>query len=63
MTEKTRCLFVADDDPAICRLIVEIFQPTEYHVLVAKDGVEALTQISACWTSIDVLLVDLVCRD
>lgn len=60
MIEKTKAILVVDDDPAICQLVADIFKTSEFHVLEARDGVEALKRIDASCASIDVLLVDVV---
>ncbi len=60
MTEKTKSLLVVDDDPAILQLIETAFGETEFQVLVARDGVEALKRIDASCAAIDVILVDVV---
>ena len=60
MIEKIKCILVADDDPVIRRLVADVFKTSEFHVLEAKDGVEALARIDASCANIDVLLVDVV---
>ncbi len=60
MIEKTKCILVVDDDPAICQLVADIFRTSEFQVLEARDGVEALKRIDASGAPIDVLLVDVV---
>lgn len=60
MIEKTKCILVVDDDPAICQLVADVFRTSEFHVLEARDGVEAFKRIEASCASIDVLLVDVV---
>lgn len=60
MVEKIKCLLVADDDPVVRQLVADVFRTSEFHVLEAGDGVEALKLIDASCMSIDVLLVDVV---
>lgn len=60
MIEKTKHILVVDDDPAVCQLVAEVFKTSEFEVVEAKDGIEALTRIDAACASIDVLLVDMV---
>jgi DNA-binding response OmpR family regulator len=60
MIEKTKCILVVDDDAAICRLVADVFETSEFHVLEARDGVEALKRIDSSCAAIDVLLVDVV---
>jgi DNA-binding response OmpR family regulator len=60
MIEKTKCILVTDDDPAICQLIAAVFRASEFQVLEARDGVEALKRIDVFGAAIDVLLVDVV---
>jgi DNA-binding response OmpR family regulator len=60
MTEKRRYLLVADDDPFICGLVSDVFKTSEFQVLEARDGVEALMQINVFCQSIAVLLVDVI---
>jgi two-component system cell cycle sensor histidine kinase/response regulator CckA len=60
MTDKSINLLVVDDDPIICQLIADTFSTPEFHVLKARDGVEALRQIADSPDAIDVLLLDVV---
>ena len=60
MIKKTKCILVADDDVVIRRFVAAIFRTSEFHVLEAGDGVEALRQVDAFGASINVLLVDVV---
>jgi two-component system cell cycle sensor histidine kinase/response regulator CckA len=60
MTKKTKCILVVDDDPAIRQFAADVFKTSEFQVLEAGDGVEALRQIDAFGASIGVLLVDMV---
>ncbi len=60
MIEKTKSILVVDDDPTICQLVADIFRTSEFQVLEARDGVEALKRIDASCPAIDVLLVDVV---
>ncbi len=60
MHDKSRTLLVVDDEPAICQLVAEYFSETDFRVLTAKDGREALETIDACHGNIDVLLLDIV---
>ncbi len=60
MRDKSRILLVVDDESAICQLVAECFSDTDFRVLTAKDGREALAAIDACHGNIDVLLVDIV---
>ena len=60
MIEKTKCILVTDDDPAICQLISAVFRTSEFQVLEARDGIEALQRIDVFGSAIDVLLIDVV---
>src|SRR6187401_3010256 len=41
LTNDNRRMLVADDDPAILRLIATILEKENYHVVTARDGREA----------------------
>lgn len=60
MNNKSIKLLAVDDDPVTCRIVVDSFSGTDFHVLTAKDGSEALELINASRGAIDVLLVDVV---
>ncbi len=57
---KNKNMLVVDDDPAIRRLVVEVFRNSEIQVLEAKDGVEALVLLNAPGKTIDILLTDVI---
>jgi two-component system, cell cycle sensor histidine kinase and response regulator CckA len=60
MTQKTNCMLVIDDDPVIRHYIAAVFSTSEFQVLEAGDGLEALKRIDVFGASIDILLVDVV---
>ncbi len=60
MQGKSRTLLVVDDDPVICRLVVDSFSSTDFHVLTAHNGLEALKLLDASRGSIHVILIDIV---
>ena len=60
MTNKMKYILVVDDDPAICRLVVEAVTSPEFTVYTAHDGVEALKLIDNASTAIDMLIADVV---
>ena len=53
-------ILVVDDEPFVRDLALDILSPAGYHVLMAKDGVEALHMYHAYKDSIDLLLLDIV---
>ena len=53
-------IMVVEDDIAVRELASNFLKTAGYHVLAAKDGVEALQIAKACGQSIDVLLTDVV---
>ena len=46
-TRKTRRMLVADDDPAILRLIATILEKENFTVVTARDGREAYKTLQA----------------
>jgi DNA-binding response OmpR family regulator len=60
MTEETKNVLVVDDNNAIRQFVANALSTSGYHVLQAKDGVEALMQIDSSGEAIDVLLLDVV---
>jgi len=53
-------ILVVDDDPVICKVISESLVPKGYHVMLAKDGVEALKLVDSLHETIDILLTDVI---
>ena len=53
-------VLVADDEPAIRNLVLDVLRPLGYHVLIAASGEEALTVSDALKGPIDLLLTDVV---
>src|SRR5262249_38133335 len=51
---------VAEDDPAIRKLVVCALESLGYRVLSAADGVAAMSVAQSCSGGIDILLSDLV---
>ncbi len=60
MSQNKLNLLVVDDDTAILDLVETVFASSEFHVIQARDGVEALKRIDTLHESIDVLLVDVM---
>ncbi len=61
MIEKNKCILVVDDNPAICRLVAEVFKNSEFEVLEAQDGMEALIRLNTTGKKpIDILLTDVI---
>src|SRR5262245_11001644 len=55
MSEKT--VLVVDDDPLMGELMEEILSMNHYHVILAHDGVEAMSQTNR--HHIDIILMDI----
>lgn len=53
-------ILVVDDDPAICEYVGHALGMTDFRILHARDGVEALRLIDSSLGLIDVLLLDVV---
>jgi two-component system cell cycle sensor histidine kinase/response regulator CckA len=61
MSEINKTILVVDDDATVRRLVVEIFRNSEYQVLEASDGMEALMLLNTAGKKpIDVLLTDVI---
>ncbi len=61
MIEKKKKILVVDDDAAVRRLVVDVFRDSEYQVLEAKDGMEAVVMLNASTNkTMDVLLTDVI---
>jgi CheY-like chemotaxis protein len=59
VTEKNKCILVADSDPNVRQLIIDTFETSEYYVIEATDGLEALGRIDTSGVCIDVLLAEM----
>ncbi len=60
MHEKSKKLLVVDDEPVIRQLVVDSFSGTDFQVLTANNGLEALKLIEAHHGRIDVILADIM---
>ncbi len=60
MTEKSKTILVVDDDPAIRRLVSDVFRGSEFQVIDAPDGMEALMLLNTAKKPIDILLTDVI---
>lgn len=58
--ERLMKILVVDDDPSIREYVGHALGATDFRVLHARDGVEALKLIDSSPESIDVLLLDVV---
>jgi DNA-binding response OmpR family regulator len=58
MRERQATILIADDDPEILNLLIEVLQPDGYRLLVARDSQEAVPLALA--HSPDLLLLDVV---
>ncbi|MFQ5415655.1 MAG: PAS domain S-box protein [Myxococcota bacterium] len=54
------CVLLADDEPAVRRLVHRKLTRARYKVVTAADGAEALEAAERCETEIDALLTDVV---
>ncbi len=53
-------VLIAEDDPAIRRLVADILEPLGYRVITARSGVEAVKLAETSRASVDILLTDVV---
>jgi CheY-like chemotaxis protein len=60
MPQGTETVLVADDEPDIRNLVLDVLRPLGYHVLLAASGEEALTASDALKGPVDLLLTDVV---
>jgi CheY-like chemotaxis protein len=60
MPRGTETVLVADDEPDIRNLVLDVLRPLGYHVLIAASGDEALTASDALQGPVDLLLTDVV---
>ncbi len=61
MVGKNKTILVVDDDPAVRRLVADVFSNSEYQVLEAPDGMDALMLLNTAGkNTIDVLLTDVI---
>ena len=61
MSEINKTILVVDDDAAVRRLVADIFRNSEFQVLEAADGMEALMLLNTSGKKpIDVLLTDVI---
>ncbi len=60
MPRGTETVLIAEDDPAIRKLIADILEPLGYRVIVARSGAEAMRLAETSRTKVDLLLTDVV---
>ncbi len=60
MSRGTETVLVADDEPDIRNLVLDVLRPLGYHVLIAASGEEALSASDALRGPVDLLLTDVV---
>jgi putative two-component system response regulator len=58
MREHKATILIADDDPLILNMIIDVLSADGYHLLVARDGAEAIQL--ATTNQPDLMLVDVV---
>src|SRR5581483_4935237 len=58
MREHKPTILIADDDPLILNMIIDVLSADGYHLLVARDGAEAIQL--ATTNRPDLMLVDVV---
>ena len=58
MREHKPTILIADDDPLILNMIIDVLSADGYHLLVARDGREAIQLAST--NQPDLLLIDVV---
>jgi two-component system, cell cycle sensor histidine kinase and response regulator CckA len=60
MTEHRKNILVVDDDAMVCQFVADSLGKCGYHVLMAKDGVEALRLVDSFHETMDAVLIDIV---
>jgi PAS domain S-box-containing protein len=53
-------ILVVDDEPVLLELVSELLGELGYEILMAEDGLEAIDIYEMRWTSIDLVLLDVV---
>jgi two-component system, cell cycle sensor histidine kinase and response regulator CckA len=59
VTEKNKCILVADSNAAVRRLVADTFEASEFYVIEATNGLEALGRLDTSAVCIDVLLAEM----
>jgi two-component system, cell cycle sensor histidine kinase and response regulator CckA len=60
VTVKTRSILVVDDDPLVLTLVDHALRSTEFRVITAHDGIDALEQVGDCRPGVDIALIDVM---